>query len=84
MSKFGGPASKAAMSVGEAIHANVLEIRRGTWPNLNLAKVMLTGSGKEINGVVWGADLPRDADLSTYIGMSVTVMKAGGRWIILQ
>lgn len=84
MSRFGGTASKAALSVSESMHANVLDVRKGTWPELTTAKVMVTGTGRIIEGVIWGAGIPEGSDVSSYKGMSVVITKAGGRWIVLN
>lgn len=84
MSRFGGAASRAAMSVAETMHANVISIQKAVWPDLTTARVMVTGSGKIIDGVVWGAGLPADAKLEQYKDLSVVITKAGGRWVILN
>ena len=84
MSVFGGPSAKAALSVAEALHGNIKKFVMGDGFTVqHKATVELSSSGAVLSGVLYsGKTFPKME--TKLIGRSVLVVKAGGRWLILD
>ena len=79
--RFGGVASRAALSVIDTMHGTVIRVNRGTAGQPASAVVRVTATGKVISGVVYAR--PIDGPTEDLANTSVTCTRVGGRWVVL-
>lgn len=82
MSRFGGAATAAAISVQETFNGNIVApVFQGDYTKPHRVTVKIN-AGATLQNVIYGKPL-EGRRLVDYIGLSVAVSKVGGRWVVL-